>query len=139
MSSVIQIKRRTGSTGAPSALAAGEPAFSDPGGGAATELFIGTSPAAVKTLVSPSRQVEIAGSQTITGTKTIDISALKITGGSASNLLSTDGAGNLNWVAPAAAAAQVQHSGQLTWVSATALKFAPVNGNTIIINGVSYT
>jgi len=139
MSSIIQIKRRTGSTGAPSSLAAGEPAFSDPGGGAATELFIGTSPAAVKTLVSPSRQVEIAGSQTITGTKTIDVGALKITGGSASNVLSTDGAGNLNWVAPAAAAAQgVQHSGQLTYVSATALKFAPTSGNTIFINGVSY-
>jgi hypothetical protein len=54
-------------------------------------------------LASPTRQVELTGTQTITAEKTIDVTLLKITSapGAANNgdVLATDGAGNLRWVA----------------------------------------
>jgi hypothetical protein len=98
VTATIQIKRRVGSAGIPTSLAEGEPAFHDSGGGPA-ELYIGTTPAAVLTLVGSTRQVEIAGAQTITGAKTIAIANLKITGGAAGNVPTTDGSGNLSWSA----------------------------------------
>ncbi|HEY7418261.1 MAG TPA: hypothetical protein VH593_23980 [Ktedonobacteraceae bacterium] len=98
MTATIQLKRRVGSTGTPTALAEGEPAFHDPGGGPA-ELFIGTTPAGVLPLVSSSRQVELTGSQTIGGVKTFSLASFKLTGGTANYVLQTDGAGNLSWVA----------------------------------------
>ena len=45
------------------------------------------------------RQVEIAGAQTITGDKTIDIANIKITGGADGDMLTTDGTGDLAWTA----------------------------------------
>ena len=69
MTATIQIRRRVGSAGVPTTLAEGELAFHDTGGGPA-ELYIGTTPTAVLTLVAASRQVEIAGAQTVTGAKT---------------------------------------------------------------------
>ena len=114
MSAVIKIKRRVGSAGVPSSLAEGELAFHDAGGGPA-ELYIGTTPAAVLTLVAAARQVEIAGSQTITGTKTIAIGALKITGGANTNIMTTDGAGNLSWTAaPGGGITAVSHDTTMT-------------------------
>jgi hypothetical protein len=114
MPAVIQIKRRTGIAGAPASLAVGELAYNDPGGAAIDALYIGTSPAAVKTLISPTRQVEIAGAQTITGVKTIAVTNLKITGGATTNILTTDGAGNLAWsAAPAGGIISVAHDGTL--------------------------
>jgi hypothetical protein len=114
MVATIKIKRRVGSAGAPASLAEGELAFHDSGGGPA-ELYIGTTPAAVLTLVSNTRQVEIAGAQSITGTKTIAVSALKITGGAATNVLTTDGAGNLSWsAAPGGGITAVSHDATLS-------------------------
>jgi len=114
MSAVIKIKRRVGSAGVPSSLSEGELAFQDPGGGPAS-LYIGTTPTAVLTVVSATRQVEIAGAQTITGTKTIGIGALKITGGANTNILTTDGAGNLSWTAaPGGGISAVSHDTTMT-------------------------
>jgi hypothetical protein len=114
MAAVIKIKRRVGSSGVPTSLAEGELAFQDPGGGPAS-LYIGTTPAAVMTLVSATRQVEIAGAQTITGTKTIAVAAFKLTGGANTNILSTDGAGNLTWTAaPGGGITAVSHDTTMT-------------------------
>lgn len=96
MVAVIQVKRRIGTAGAPSSLAPGELAFSDFGG--ATRLYAGTSPAAVVALVSDTRQVEIAGAQTITGDKTIAVANLHISGGLSGQILSTNGSGGLSWI-----------------------------------------
>src|SRR5262245_54288575 len=96
MVQVIQMKRRVAGTGSPATLAAGEPAVAMPAAGPA-ELYVGDG-AAVWPLVSSARQVEIAGAQTITGVKTIDAANLKLTGGAASAVLTTDGLGNLTWV-----------------------------------------
>jgi len=114
MAAVIKIKRRVGSAGVPATLSEGELAFQDPGGGPAS-LYIGTTPTAVLTLVSATRQVEIAGAQTITGTKTIAVGAFKLTGGANTNILSTDGAGNLSWTAaPGGGITAVSHDTTMT-------------------------
>jgi hypothetical protein len=117
MTATIKIKRRVGSAGVPTTLAEGELAFHDIGGGPA-ELYVGTTPAAVLTLVSNTRQVEIAGAQTITGAKTFTPGSggsFHLTGGSATNILSTDGAGNVSWTAaPGGGIAAVSHDTTLT-------------------------
>ena len=114
MTATIQIRRRVGSAGVPTTLAEGELAFQDPGGGPAS-LYIGTTPAAVLTLVSATRQVEIAGAQTITGIKTIAVGSFKLTGGANTNILSTDGAGNLSWTAaPGGGITAVSHDATMT-------------------------
>jgi hypothetical protein len=114
VAATIKIKRRVGSSGTPSSLAEGELAFQDPGGGPAS-LYVGSTPAAVLTLVSNTRQVEVAGSQNITGTKTIAVGNLKITGGSSSNVLTTDGAGNLSWsAAPGGGISSVSHDATMS-------------------------
>jgi hypothetical protein len=114
MTAVIKLKRRVGSAGVPSSLEEGELAFQDPGGGPAS-LYIGTTPAAVLTLVSNSRQVEIAGAQTITGAKTFSTSSFKLTGGASSNILTTDGAGNVSWTAaPGGGISAVSHDTTMT-------------------------
>lgn len=99
MPATIQIRRRLGSAGAPTVLAPGELGYNDPGGAAADALYIGTTPPGVKTLISATRQVELAGAQTITGIKTFPLTNLRILGGANNNILSTDGAGNLEWTA----------------------------------------
>jgi hypothetical protein len=109
MVAIIQIKRRVGSAGAPTALAEGELGFHDPGGGPAS-LYVGTTPAGILTLVDATRQVEIAGAQTISGVKTISVANLKITGGASTNVMTTDGAGNLSWsAAPGGGITAVSH------------------------------
>jgi len=116
MTATIQIKRRINATGLPASLAAGELAFHDPGAGTGpAELYVGSTPASVLTLVSNARQVEIAGAQTITGTKTIAVAALKITGGANTNILTTDGSGNLSWsAAPGGGITAVSHDTTMT-------------------------
>jgi hypothetical protein len=107
----MQELRHIGGPAQPGSLLAGQlaynrtaPAGSGPG---SDNLYIGDG-IAVHLLVGPARQVEIAGSQTITGTKTfvgpllVDVSRLSITGGSAGNVLTTDGAGDLSWSAATA-------------------------------------
>jgi hypothetical protein len=114
MAAVIQIKRRVGSAGVPTALAEGEMAFQDPGGGPAS-LYVGTTPAAVLTLVSNTRQVEIAGAQTVTGAKTFSPTSFKLTGGASTNILTTDGAGNVSWTAaPGGGITAVSHDTTMT-------------------------
>jgi hypothetical protein len=114
MTAVIQIKRRVGSAGIPTALAEGELGFHDPGGGPAS-LYIGTTPAGVLILVDSTRQVELTGAQTITGAKTISVANIKITGGAATNVLTTDGSGNLSWsAAPGGGITAVSHDTTLT-------------------------
>lgn len=99
----MQIRRRLGSPGAPTSLAEGQFGYNDPGAAVNDDqLFIGSlqgATATVRTLVSSQRQVELAGAQTITGAKTISISNLKVTGGSANDIVTTDGAGNLTFTA----------------------------------------
>jgi hypothetical protein len=80
------------------AMTPGELCFIDFGGNEG-ELYLGTVGGSSTTLVSSDRQVEVVGDQTITGNKTIDIGNLKVTGGASGQMLSTDGAGNLSWVA----------------------------------------
>lgn len=68
----IQLRRKlTGAIAAPPAAAAGEPLFSVPGftGGGPNSLYINNGTAAIP-LVDSNRQVELAGTQTITGPKT---------------------------------------------------------------------
>jgi hypothetical protein len=117
MTATIKIKRRVGSAGVPTTLAEGELAFQDPGGGPAT-LYVGTTPPAVLTLVSNARQVEIAGSQTVTGAKTFSPGAggsFHLTGGAATNILTTDGAGNVSWTAaPGGGITAVSHDTTMT-------------------------
>ena len=97
----IQIRRRIGSAGAPASLVAGQLAYQrTAAAGAAAgpdDLYVGDG-TAVHALVSNSRQVEIAGAQTITGDKTIAVGNLHITGGTNGQTLATDGSGGMSFV-----------------------------------------
>lgn len=123
MPNTVQHRRRIGALGAPPTLLQGQLAINDPGGaGFTARLYgggIGTSGqvggiwgtfvwgqgnwgggaggGTVVTLVSPTRQVELAGDQTITGDKRIDVGLLHINGGAPGYLLATNGVGNLFW------------------------------------------
>lgn len=111
----MQIKGRLhGAQAAPVTLAERQLAYNDPGTvdtpiANDDALYIGSEDSSnapiVRTLVSNTRQVELAGTQTITGTKTIAVSNLHITGGSANNqilALTNFGTGALSWIsAPA--------------------------------------
>lgn len=99
----MQIKRRIGSAGAPTTLAEGQLAYGDPQVAANDDaLYIGSDVGGtptVRTLVSNTRQVELAGTQTITGVKTFSPTSFHLTGGANNNILATDGAGNVHWTA----------------------------------------
>src|SRR6516164_6394993 len=153
MTATIQIRRRVGSAGVPTTLAEGELAFHDTGGGPA-ELYIGTTPTAVLTLVAATRQVEIAGAQTVTGAKTFSPGAagsFHLTGGANTNVLSTDGAGNVNWTAaPGGGITAVSHDttmigdGNVTPLSvvhlatARTIGLAATGGTTITATAASF-
>ena len=140
MAQTVQHLRHFGSLAAPPSLLAGQLAINDPGGSQPPRLY-GGGAAGIITLVSPTRQVELAGDQTITGNKTIAVSALHLMGGSAGDTLRTDGNGNLSFVAGAGAFPEAPATGQLylrngqttSWV---ALNTADLNftGN-VTING----
>jgi hypothetical protein len=102
----MQVNRRIGTPGAPTVLAEGQLSYNDidptePLG--FDSLYIGstdTTPGdTIKMLVGATRQVELAGAQTITGAKTIAIANFHLTGGAANNILTTDGVGGLSWSA----------------------------------------
>jgi hypothetical protein len=105
----MQVKRRIGTAGAPPTLDEGQFGYNDTDGSVlvgADSLYIGSTDdpggadtPVVKTLVSATRQVELAGAQTITGAKTIAVANLHITGGANNNILTTDGSGNLSFTA----------------------------------------
>jgi hypothetical protein len=90
----IQTRRRVSGSGQPDTLAPGELAYNVAG----RELYAGDGAWSVQMVVSASRQVELAGIQTITGAKTIAVDKLKVPGGAAGQMLQTDGAGNLSFV-----------------------------------------
>lgn len=106
----MQINRRLGAGGAPTALAEGQLSYNDPSVVAYDGLMIAndhlyvgsqdsTSAPQIRTLIGADRQVELAGAQTITGAKTIAANLFHLTGGGANDILQTDGAGNLTWTA----------------------------------------
>jgi hypothetical protein len=101
----MQIKRRIGTAGAPPTLAEGQFGYVDPGLVANDDaLYIGSTDTTgptpeIRLLVGNTRQVELDGTQTIVGSKTIAVANLHITGGAANNILSTNGAGVLSWTA----------------------------------------
>lgn len=113
MTTKVQILRNIGNTPvAKPTLLAGEFAYAKPGfvGGGANELIIGDG-TATHVLVSALRQLELIGNQTVTsGTKTfaagakiaLAVADLKVSGGTAGQILTTDGAGNLTWGTPSA-------------------------------------
>ena len=112
MAQTVQHLRRLGVAGAPPSLLQGQFAINDPGGTTLPSLYGGGN-AGVVTLVSSTRQVELAGAQTITGAKTIDIGLLRLMGGSAGDTIRTDGLGGISWVAGAAAFPEAPATGQL--------------------------
>jgi len=103
MAQTIQFKRRVGSAGIPSTLAEGEPAVNDISSSGPANLYIGGQGggSAVRTLISPTRQLERTGTQTVEAgagnAKTFDESNFKLLGGAADYILQTDGAGNVEW------------------------------------------
>lgn len=107
----ISILNRIGEPGAPLSLLPGELAYNQPNvtepNNRSDVLYVGDG-ASILELVGAARQVELWGDQTITGIKTIDVGNLKITGGDADYLLTTDGNGNISWTnAPGGGLTQV--------------------------------
>ena len=111
MAQTIQFKRRIGTDGPPATgvLAAGEPAYNRTAAGI-DNLYIGSSTgAAPHELVTggpTGRQLERLGAQEIpdssSNAKTFHLSNFKLMGGATGELLTTDGAGDLDWIAPGA-------------------------------------
>src|SRR5215471_4656800 len=95
MAQIIQIKRRIPGSGAPGTLAAGEPAVAVTAGGVA-DLYVGDG-AAVRTLVSADRQVELSGTQNVSGQKNFTLTSFRLAGGDPDDAVFTDGAGNLRF------------------------------------------
>jgi hypothetical protein len=98
---VIQIKRRIGGVAVapPASLNPGEMLFNTVGftGAGPNSLWIDNGTAFVP-LVDSTRQVEIAGAQTINGIKTFAaVTNLRVLGGAPDDVLITDGAGNLRF------------------------------------------
>jgi hypothetical protein len=112
----ISLLNRIGAPGAPLFLSTGELAYNQPDPNnpetPGSVLYAGNS-VSVEVLVGAERQVELYGTQTITGIKTIDVADLKITGGAAADFLTTDGAGNLSFtsVTPGAGLTEVATDG----------------------------
>jgi trimeric autotransporter adhesin len=111
----IQVMTRIGTPGAPPALLPGQLAYNQPNFQNETTpadvLYIGDGQTVIE-LVGAGRQVELWGNQTITGEKTIDVTDLKLTGGEADWLLTTDGDGNISWTnAPGGGLTQVATDG----------------------------
>jgi hypothetical protein len=97
----IQLRRHItgGAIPPPAALNPGEPFFNLPGftGGGPNSLWIDNGTALVA-LVDSTRQVELAGAQTINGVKTFaSVANLRVIGGVQDDVLITDGAGNLRF------------------------------------------
>jgi hypothetical protein len=111
----IQVMTRIGAPGAPPTLLPGQLAYNQPDIQTPQTpgdiLYVGDG-LNVNELVGAGRQVELWGDQTITGTKTIDVTNLKLTGGQAQWLLTTDGDGNISWTnAPGGGLTQVATDG----------------------------
>jgi hypothetical protein len=137
----IQLRRHlTGVAVAPPASAnPGEPFFSIPGftGGGPNSLWIDDG-AALVPLVDNTRQVELAGAQTITGVKTIDIADLSILGGAANDVLQTDGAGVLTWGAVAAGGLlAVEHDATMTGDGTAATPLSVVTATPVLLGVVN--
>lgn len=113
----IQILSRIGLPGAPPALQAGQLAYNQPDisepNNRSDVLYIGDG-LSVLELVGAARQLELWGDQVIQpgATKTIDVADLKLLGGQADWILTTDGNGNISWTnAPGGGLTQVATDG----------------------------
>jgi hypothetical protein len=135
MAQTVQHLRRLGSVGAPPSLLQGQFAINDPGGTTLPRLY-GGGQSGVVTLVSSSRQVELVGDQTITGNKTIAVTALHLTGGSAGDTLRTDGLGGLTWVAGNGAFPEAPADGQLYGRNGQTTSWNAINAANLTINGL---
>lgn len=105
MAQILRIKRHLGAKQAPTPaqVGVGEMAYNKheaAGAGGHNDLWIGDGTAA-HLMVGADRQVEITGDQNVAGIKTF-ASMVSLPGGAANNVLSTNGAGALSWVAPVA-------------------------------------
>lgn len=113
----ISILNRVGAPGAPPTLGQGELAYNQPDvltpNNRSDVLYVGDG-ASVLELVGAGRQLELWGVQTIEvgATKTIAVEDLKILGGGADFILTTDGQGNISWTnAPGGGLTQVATDG----------------------------
>jgi hypothetical protein len=137
MTATLRIKRRAagGAAGAPSSLAAAEMAFNEQdnilyygkgnSGGNATSILPIAGPGAFAPLNSP----------VFTGNPT----APTPTAGDNDTSLATTAFVTTAIAAVGGGTPDIPQAGRLTYVSATALKFAPYRGNKIKINGTVYT
>lgn len=111
MAQVIRIKRHIGNAQPPTSaqVTAGELAYnrgSAPGVTAGPDdLYVGDG-AAAHLLVGAARQVEVTGNQNVAGLKTF-ATLPSFPGGTAGNVLTTNGAGVLSWAATPPATVQV--------------------------------
>ena len=96
---LIKFFRRVTGVGVPTTLEEGEPFYNSLG----QELYIGDASKVPQVLVSGTRQVEVSTDQTITGNKTIAVTHMHITGGTAGQVLSTTngGTGAMAFITPA--------------------------------------
>src|SRR5215475_7733906 len=132
----LQHRRRLGAPGAPPTLLQGQFAINDPGGTPPPFLprLYGGGLNGVVTLVSNQRQVELTGTQTITGDKTIDINQLHVLGGQGGDTFTTDGMGNLQWVTAEHIFPEAPTDGQIYGRNGQTESWAPVlplSGGTI--------
>ena len=93
MTQTIQIKRRITAAGQPDTLAPGELFHNN----IDKTLSVGDATGVPQLLVSSTRQVEIEGTQSINGVKTIPVANLKLLGGTTNQFLKTDGIGNVSF------------------------------------------
>jgi len=133
MAQTVQHRRHFGSLAQPPSLLQGQFALNDPGGTAPARLYAGGQ-AGIVTLVSPTRQVELVGDQTITGNKTIAVTALHLTGGHAGDTLRTDGLGGLTWVAGNGAFPEAPTDGLIYGRKDSA--WIALSGSSLTINGL---
>ena len=61
------------------------------------DLIVSTGASGFAPLISPLRQVEMIGNQSIGGRKTFGLANIAISGGTPTQVLTTDGSGNLSW------------------------------------------
>lgn len=109
MANTIRIKRRSTNATAPSTseVVNGELALNEYTAGSEILYYgkggSGSASSSVIKIGGPGAYLTFDTNQTPTGTKTFSTTTLAITGGSSTNILSTNGSGGLSWIAQASA------------------------------------
>ena len=109
MANTIRIKRRSSNATAPSTseVVNGELALNEFTAGSEILYYgkggSGSASTSVIKIGGPGAYLTFDTNQTPTGTKTFSTTTLAITGGSNTNILSTNGSGGLSWIAQASA------------------------------------